>query len=239
MALFGERQTFLGRLSPADRDALRALGAERAFPAGGPLLREGDGGSHVLVLLTGWSVVWVATERGGRVILGLRTVGELVGEMAALDPHHPRSATVSAIGPVRALSVPGDRFRRFIAQRPHVAALVMAQLADRLRGADHERLALASLTVLRRLCGRLVELADRTGRPAGPGAGGGPVTIRPPMAQSDLAAAIGATREAVAKALRLLREQGLVQTGPGTLVVLEPEPLRLLAEGLEPPERAH
>lgn len=42
---------------------------------------------------------------------------------------------------------------------------------------------------------------------------------------------MGSTREAVAKALRLLREQGLVRTGPGTLAVADLEPLRLLASG--------
>ncbi|MFE9423573.1 Crp/Fnr family transcriptional regulator [Kitasatospora sp. NPDC006697] len=231
--LFGERRTFMGRLTPADRAALLALGRERDFEPGVPLLRQGDRGSHVLVLRAGWCAVWLADARGGRVILGLRSEGELVGEMAAMEPH-PRSATVSAIGAVRAVAVSGADFRRFMAARPYVTGLVFSQLADRLRGADHERLALASLTVLRRLCARLVELADRTGRPAGTGPGA--VAIRAPMSQSDLAAAIGATREAVAKALRLLREQELVRTGPGTLVVLEPGPLRLLAEGLEPPD---
>ncbi|WP_035849676.1 Crp/Fnr family transcriptional regulator [Kitasatospora azatica] len=228
MALFGERQTFLGRLTPADRTALGALGATRRFDPGAVLLREGETGSHLVLLLSGWCTVWLATERGGKVILGLRSTGELVGEMAALDPH-PRSASVNALGPVDGLLVPGERFRQFIAARPYATALVLAQLADRLRGADHERRALASLTVLRRLSARLVELADRTGRPPEPGAG--PVEIRLPLPQSELAAAVGATREAVAKALRLLREQGLVRTGPGTLVVLELEPLRLLAQG--------
>jgi CRP-like cAMP-binding protein len=255
MALFGERRSFLSRLAPADRGALLALGVERVFEPGAVLLREGDGGSFLVVLLVGWCAVWLPTERGGRVILGLRGGGELVGELAALDPH-PRSATVGALGRVRVVVVPGERFRRYVAERPAVAALVLAQLADRLRGADHERRALASFTVLRRLCVRLVELADRTGTgvagggdaavgggaaaraaaegagvAGGGGVGGGPVAIRLPLPQSDLAAAIGATREAVAKALRLLREQGLVRTGPGTLVVLEIEPLRLLAAG--------
>jgi len=52
-----------------------------------------------------------------------------------------------------------------------------------------------------RLAARLVELADRTGSHRA----GGSVAIRLPLSQSELAAAVGATREAVAKALRLLR----------------------------------
>ncbi|WP_433918484.1 helix-turn-helix domain-containing protein [Streptomyces canus] len=47
--------------------------------------------------------------------------------------------------------------------------------------------------------------------------------------QHELAASVGSTREAVAKTLRLLREQGLVRTGPGTLAVADlgsPPPAR-------------
>lgn len=52
-----------------------------------------------------------------------------------------------------------------------------------------------------------------------------------PLPQHDLAAAVGATREAVAKALRLLREQDVVRTAHRTVVVLDMRVLVLLAEG--------
>jgi CRP-like cAMP-binding protein len=186
---------------------------------------EGDRTTFVVVVLSGWCTVWTPTERGGRLILALRGAGEVVGDMAALDGR-PRSASVSALGPMAGLVVPGERFRRFLASRPHANALMMSQLTERLRSADHERRSLASMTVLQRLAERLVELADRTGR-----LDDKVVTIRLPLAQHELAASVGSTREAVAKALRLLREQGLVRTGPGTLAIANLDPLRLFAAG--------
>ncbi|MEV7788247.1 Crp/Fnr family transcriptional regulator [Streptomyces sp. NPDC088106] len=221
MGLFGERRVFLGKLGEADRRALLDLGRRRVYRPHEELLGEGRPGASVLVLLSGWCTVWRATERG-RLILALRQAGELVGEMAALDGR-PRSATVSALDTVEALAVPGDRFRHFMAARPFVTALVMAQLTERLRSADDQRSSLASATVLERLAACLVELADRTGRKES-----GAVVIRLPLSQYEIAAAIGATREAVAKALRLLREQGLVHTGPKVIGVADLEPLRLL-----------
>ncbi|RAG86106.1 Crp/Fnr family transcriptional regulator [Streptacidiphilus pinicola] len=212
-------------LGTADRTALLALGAPHTYRADEPLMGEGERTTFAVLLLRGWCTVWAATERG-TIILGLRQSGEVVGDMAALDGR-PRSASVSALGPVTGLVVPGDRFRVFLASRPHANALLIAQLTERLRHADVERRALASLTVLQRLSGRLVELAERTGQAEGDGR----LTIRAPLAQHELAATVGATREAVAKALRLLRDQGLVRTGPGTLVVNDLEPLRLLAAG--------
>ncbi|SFE76454.1 cAMP-binding domain of CRP or a regulatory subunit of cAMP-dependent protein kinases [Actinacidiphila alni] len=224
MGLFGERRPFLEKLTHTDCLALRALGSRRSFEPQEHLVTEGGQGTDVLLILSGWCAIRRSTERGP-IILALRTAGELVGEMAALDGR-PRSATVSALGPVEALAIAGDRFRHFMAARPYVTGLVMAQLTERLRSADDERRALASGTVLERLATCLVQLCDRTG-PAPDGS----VAISPPLSQSEIAAAVGATREAVAKALRLLREQGLVTTGPKTVVVADVDLLRLLGSG--------
>jgi CRP-like cAMP-binding protein len=88
-----------------------------------------------------------------------------------------------------------------------------------------ERRVLASATVLQRLARLLVELATRQGVPAA-----GSMAISPALPQRDLAASIGATREAVAKALRVLQERDIVRTGPRRLIVIHPELLELLAK---------
>ncbi|MFC9591143.1 Crp/Fnr family transcriptional regulator [Streptomyces sp. NPDC056944] len=226
MSLFGQDRSFLHALPAADRRSLLAEGARRVYEPGEVMIRERDTSAYVLALLSGWSVVSVGTERGSRLILALRGAGEVVGDLAAVD-RGPRSASVTALGTVEAVAVSGDRFRRFLAARPHATALIMRQLATRLRSADVERRALASETVLQRLAARLVELAERAGRR---GADGGTV-LDLPLPQHDLAAAIGATREAVAKALRLLREQDVVRTANRTVVVLDMPVLVLLAQG--------
>ncbi|GAB3960403.1 Crp/Fnr family transcriptional regulator [Streptomyces sparsus] len=227
MGLLGENQVFLEKLAHADQQALLSLGHRHLYRSQEELVSEGASTTFVLLILTGWCTVWRATDRG-HLILALRQGGELVGEMAALDGR-PRSATVSALGTVEALVVPGERFRHFMSARPFVTGLVMAQLTERLRSADDQRRSLASATVLERLAACLVELADRTGRTES-----GSTVIRLPLSQHEIAAAIGATREAVAKALRLLREEGLVRTGPKVIVVVEPEPLRLLGGSAAP-----
>jgi CRP/FNR family cyclic AMP-dependent transcriptional regulator len=222
MGLFGERQAFWEKLGNADQQTLPKLGNRRIYQPQEELLGEGASSTFVLVILSGWCTVWRATERG-RLILALRQAGELVGEMAALD-RRPRSATVSALDAVTVLAVPGDRFRHFMASRPFVTGLVMTQLTERLRSADDQRRSLASATVLERLAACLIELADRAGRQEN-----GTVVIRLALSQHEIASAIGATREAVAKALRLLREQGLVHTGPRVIAIFDMEPLRLLS----------
>ncbi|MFE0255397.1 Crp/Fnr family transcriptional regulator [Streptomyces sp. NPDC059010] len=259
MGLLGNELAFAHTLTPQEHESVMALGNRKSYPADAHLLTEGDRSSHVVIIIRGWVTVSVATDRGAtRLILGLRGPGELLGEMAALDPH-PRSATVRALGPIEAQVISGDAFRRFLALHPRVSGLVIRQLTSRLRSADQERSALASLTVLQRLAGRLIELsgidpsgpyapsaAGPSSGPAAPGpassghpahghpaaraAASGPVVH---LAQDELAATIGATREAVAKALRLLRAQNIVRTGNRMVEILDPALLALLGDGHE------
>ncbi|MEU0370908.1 Crp/Fnr family transcriptional regulator [Streptomyces sp. NPDC006283] len=232
MSLFGGGSSFLDALTPQDRATLIALGAPRVHESGAVMIRERDTSTFVLLLLSGWAVVSVDTDRGGRLILALRGAGEVVGDLAAVD-RGPRSATVTALGDVRTVAVSGERFRGFLAARPQATALIMRQLSGRLRSSDVERRSLASVSVLQRLAARLVELGRRVGRLCEEG-----TVIDLPLPQHDLAAAIGATREAVAKALRLLREQGVVRTAHRRLIVTDMDLLRLLADGREqPPQR--
>lgn len=187
-------------------------------------MREGDHTSFVVAILRGWAMVSVETERGTRLILAVRGAGSVVGDLAAVD-RRPRSATITALGPLETLVIPGDRFRGFLASSPAANVLILHQLSSRLRSSDGERRALASENVLQRLAARIMELADRAGTTTADGA----VAVSLPLPQHDLAAAIGATREAVAKALRLLRDQGVVATAHRRLEVADPALLRLLA----------
>ncbi|MGW1780942.1 Crp/Fnr family transcriptional regulator [Streptomyces sp. NPDC002143] len=247
MALTNRTEPFLYALARPLREDLLRQGAERPFAPGEHLMLESEPGRHVVVLLDGWSAVSMRTGRSSyRLLLALRGPGELVGEMAMVDGS-PRSATVTALGQVRAVVMASDRFRRFIAAHPQAGSLVMAQLAARLRGADEERRSLVSLTVLQRLAARLLEFAELSlrggetagggtgvggGGVAGVGGGGGADGVLPvDLAQHDLADAVGATREAVAKALRPLRDAGVVRTRPRRIEILDRTVLELLATG--------
>ena len=68
---------------------------------------------------------------------------------------------------------------------------------------------------------RIVELAERFGEPDAQG-----TRITVALSQDELAGWVGASREAVAKALRTLREQGQLSTGRRTMTVLDLDGLR-------------
>lgn len=200
-------------------------GAERWYGDGQQAVAEGDTTAFVVVILSGWVAASVVTERGGRLILAIRGANDIVGDLAAIDGR-PRSATLSSIGKTRTMIVPGDRFRHFLMRYPVASQVFLRTLGARLRDSDTERRALVSFTLIQRLARLLGEFADRGGISTPEG-----IAIHLSLAQQDLAASVGATREGAAKALRVLRESGAILTSPRRVVVARRDLLDLLGAG--------
>jgi CRP/FNR family cyclic AMP-dependent transcriptional regulator len=215
---------FLAELDPDERADLEALGTVRRYPRGEVLFHEGDDAGAVLVLLDGR--VKAAQVRDGReVILAFPGPGELLGELAAVDGR-PRSGTVRAVDDVRALVIPGSAFRAFLERRPRVALVILRSVTARLRASDRQRVDYAVNDVVVRVAVRLVELCDRFGAECD-----GHVDTGLAISQDELAAWAGASREAVAKAMGVLRSLGWVQTERRRVVVLDLPALRRYAGG--------
>jgi CRP/FNR family cyclic AMP-dependent transcriptional regulator len=220
-----EPEEFLDRLDAADRAALAERGRPRRWPTGASLFLEGDRSSTVLVIVSGRVKVFSLTESGEEVLLAVRGPGALLGELSAVDGSS-RSASVAALEPVVALVVGVAEFVEFLRAHPGAAMVLMRLITSRLRDADRKRVEFGAFDIAARVAGRLVELADRFGEPAPDG-----VRIAVPLSQDELAGWVGASREAVAKALRVLRDRGLVTTGRRTMTVLDLDGLRRRARG--------
>ena len=211
---------FLGALSAPERDALEERASRRRHARGAPLFHENDESDSVVVVLAGRVKVSTVTDDGREVVLAFRGPGDLVGELSAID-RRPRSATMSAVEPVEALTLAASEFRAFLHAHPRVAILLLEMLTRRLRDADRKRVEFAAHDTVGRVSARLVELAETHGRAAGGG-----VEITLPLSQEELAGWTGASREAVGKALQLMRGLGWVATQRRRITVLDLEALR-------------
>ena len=156
--------TFLDRLAAPEIDDLRRVGTRRRFPDGASLFFEGDDAHEALVLLSGAAKATVTAADGRDVILDVLPVGSLVGELSALDGR-PRSATVTALGPVEVLTVPCVAFAEFLRRQPAVLPRLLEDIVGRLRASDRRQLEFGTADALGRLCARLIELGERYGRP--------------------------------------------------------------------------
>jgi CRP/FNR family cyclic AMP-dependent transcriptional regulator len=215
-----ETSNFLAALDDESAGALRSLTTTRQFRRGATLLYQGVNSDRVLVLLSGRVKVSYLTEDGKEAIFAFFAHGELLGELAAIDGG-PYSATVTALDPVEALVMPATEFRRLLRAHPGVAMAVLATVTRRLRYADRQRVDFAAFDTLGRVARGLIELADRFGEPAEHG-----VRITLPLSQEELASWTGASREAVSKALKLLRKLGWITTDRRCITVLDSDALR-------------
>jgi len=106
------------------------LSVVRTVLPGEVLVTEGDTGSDMMVVLDGKATV----TRGTRKLSEL-AVGQAIGEMALLD-NQPRSATVTALEPMRILMINGPAFRKLLAKVPGLTDALLATLCSRLRDAN-------------------------------------------------------------------------------------------------------
>jgi CPA1 family monovalent cation:H+ antiporter len=105
---------------------ISALADELFQPDGTTLIAEGTKGREFFVLVDGA----VDVRRNGRKLNTLGP-GSFFGEIA-LVAETPRTATVTATGPVRLLVITGQAFQRLLAETPSIQAKVMAALAERV-----------------------------------------------------------------------------------------------------------
>jgi CRP-like cAMP-binding protein len=217
---------FLSALSEDDARALRALGRARSYAAGDPIFHQGDEPGGVSVLLSGRVKVCTTTAAGKEVILAFRGPGDIVGELAAITGA-TRSSAVRALEPVETLAIGATEFRRFLDAHPRASMNLVLLLIERLQSSDGDRLEYAAHDVVGRVARRLVELCERFGEPVdGPG---DPIEVPLALSQEELAAWTACSREAVAKAMRLLRELGWIETRRRRIVVRDLEALRRYA----------
>ena len=212
---------FADLLSDSELDELRAEGVTRRHRRGSTVLREGAAGDTVVLLESGRVKVTATQEDGIEVILALRSPGDLVGELAAIDGL-PRSGSAIALDDVVAIALPVDRFRAYLEAHPRAMFGLVEMLVARLRDADVKRQELAATKVVGRLVRRIVELADEQGG----GTTDGPLELAIGLSQDEMASLAGASREAVARGLRRLRDEGLIETKRRGITVLDLEALR-------------
>jgi hypothetical protein len=122
---------FLYSLRDDQRHAFKAIASSQQFDAGERLMREGEHGDHVAVIISGLTEVRVR-ENGADRIVAQRGPGQLIGERAALKVSR-RSATVVAVVPVRALLVRTEDFQEFVSTHPEVLELIEKQIFTRMR----------------------------------------------------------------------------------------------------------
>ena len=114
-------------LPPELLEPILALGEEREYADGEAIMRIGEPGAELLLVVEGM----VQVDRPGRTLtLG---AGELIGEIEVLDPGGGRIADIHATGPVRCVAVSRKALLAALEADPRAAIALIEVLAARFR----------------------------------------------------------------------------------------------------------
>jgi CRP/FNR family transcriptional regulator, cyclic AMP receptor protein len=191
----GKLELFRG-LSSAELTQVNDLLGRTKFPTGARILTADQPGEIAYVILDGTLKVSTIQGNGRELTLALLGPGEIVGELALAD-RAARSADVTALEPTVLVWLDRSTFERLRRDIPAITENLLRLLARRLRLANAQLQAVATLDVHGRIARQLVALADVLGEEVADGG----VRIPLRITQSDLAALVGATRVRVNEVL--------------------------------------
>lgn len=220
--------TLLARLAGPARSALLDAGQKISYPVDGQILRQGESGRHIVLLLSGMVKVVVYSAGGKDTLLGIRVGGEIVGEMTALEGGE-RTATVTACRPVDAQLVPRSVLDKLVHDYPALGIEIARMISARLRGSDRRCVDVTAHEPRIRLSRALVDLMLAHGSASS----GWQLGVR--LTQQEMASLAGMAKRTLEEELRKLRSEGLIESGYATYKVIDMPRLRQIANGLENP----
>lgn len=203
--------------------SLLAHARVRQLAAGQVLFKRGDPPCGLYAVLEGSLRISAVNEQGKEALLSLAQAPFWFGEIAVFDGLL-RTHDACAVGPCTLLQVPQAAMLHLLAQSPAYwrdMALLMSQKL-RLSFINIEQLSLAPASV--RVAHRLWMIAEGYGE-----IDGSRRLVQ--LAQEDLAAMLGVSRQTTNALLKELQGQGVVRLGYGEIEILDAPRLREMAQG--------
>jgi CRP-like cAMP-binding protein len=197
----------------------------RRFPTDTVLFQEGDAGDALYVLSEGLVKLSKVDLGGHEKTLALLQPPEFFGEMALLGEAR-RSATAITLAPVTAYLLFRDDFQRLLAEYPTISLNLTTTLAERLRGMDDE----AQVLSYKDAQGRVAYVLLRLYRAGVIELEGGRALVR--LTHQDLANLAGTSRETVTRALKALEAEGVIETRPKEVFIVDPDGLEEVLHGI-------
>jgi CRP/FNR family cyclic AMP-dependent transcriptional regulator len=164
----------------------------RDFPAGSNIAIVEQPGEVVYVVLEGTLKIFVQQSDGTEVILAILGPGDTVGEMSLVDSAG-RSANVITLEKSTLLWLDRTTFQECLQTMPAITYNLVQIMSNRLRLANEQIQALASLDVYGRVARQFLAFAQQYGRPADDDHTLIPIRLT----QSDIADLVGASRERI------------------------------------------
>lgn len=216
------KQSLLHALGKYEFEVLLNRARSQTGKKGDVLLRQGDKGDFLVILIQGQVRVTVFTANGREIVLEYAGPGMVLGEIALLDGGE-RTASVIAMEDVDYLVLTRSMFETLVAANHQIALRLMREMASRLRltnqMVENDR-AYAAAPRLARFLIRLVRNDSK----------GGKIIA---LSQTELSLFAGISRENINRQLGLWAQAGIVSVEQGHIRILDMEPLEEIADAME------
>lgn len=201
----------------------------RAVAAGGAVVRRGAPVRHLTVLVRGGLEIGLSSADGRRMVIGQLTPGMAVGLAALLDARSSLQDARASVDSV-VMFIPRAELLAAARDLPELAEALLRHLAGRVRTlltAYADRSLMPLRPRLAALLLRLAKAAGASQQPAG-------ATVALAMAQDDLAAMLGVTRQHLSPVLKQLERERLVDLGYRRITLPDPAGLSRIVDPAGP-----
>ncbi|MEO8114892.1 MAG: Crp/Fnr family transcriptional regulator [Phenylobacterium sp.] len=185
--------------------------ADRRYPAGAAILRQGDASGETFLLVLGRAHALLYGRDGQMVLLREFAPGDIFGAILDLAPA-PEEADVMAVGEARAAAFLALEFVALVEAHSCMGLAVSRMLLKQLRAATGKLAARATLSAQGRVYAELLRLARL----------GDGRTLRPAPVLAALAVRVHTTRETASRAVAILERRGVVRRDGEALVIVAP-----------------
>lgn len=192
---------------------LAILGEMRRIPRKTVVVREGENGGSLFVLLEGRISIYIENPDERRFVIGTYGPGTLFGE-GALDGG-PRTASVAAVTDLTCSVIPYAVLKDRMTANPAFAMTLLMELITRSRATTRRLKGLALDTVYQRL--RTLFESEAQER-------NGELLLGPDWSRQEIANRLGSSRDMVTRIFRELTKGGYIAVRRGETRVLRPLP---------------
>jgi len=196
-----------------------------SYQQGEMVVQHLDDDDDVYIILSGTLIASIISPEGREVAFDLMAEGDYFGEIAAIDGGG-RSATVAALTSASVAVLSATRFRDLVDGNSKISAALVRDLIARIRRLTERNYENIALRIKFRVQLELLRLANRQGVLYD----GGVLTPAPTHAQ--IAARVGAVREAVSREFSTLTKAGYIQPSRQSITFLNASGLIALADAV-------
>jgi CRP/FNR family transcriptional regulator, cyclic AMP receptor protein len=191
------------------------------LPSGHTIFTEGDLDDRLYVIVDGKVKIGNRTPSGRENLLAIMGPADVFGELSVFDPG-PRTASAMTVTKLRAVEMNRNALTALIAARPEITEQLLRVLARRLRRTIDNLSDVSFADVPARVAKQLLQLGQQFGVQSD-----GMLRVTHDLTQEEIAQLVGASRDAVNKALSDFTQRGWILLEGKTVLILNSDRLEL------------